>query len=104
MPVVFPGVGIADCRAFAGVVDIGRAGGLEQKRMARSDNSKSSWRMQGTLTSHDARPLPQPRSTRSVRVRAGAIVIQAHHLNTEVRLFLLRHFLVSGRLGMRRPV
>ena len=69
MPLVFPGVGIADCRTFAGVVDIGRVGGLGQKRMARSDNSKSSWRMQGTLTSHDARPLPQPRSTRRFSAR-----------------------------------
>lgn len=31
MPLVFPGVGIADCRAFPGVVDIGRTGGLEQE-------------------------------------------------------------------------
>ncbi len=40
IPLVFPGVGIADCRTFAGVVDMGRA-----MPTVRRDNSHLSWPM-----------------------------------------------------------
>jgi hypothetical protein len=35
-PVVLPGVGIADCRAFPGVIDIGE-GYMSSGRLTRSD-------------------------------------------------------------------
>lgn len=58
IPLIFPGVGIADCRGFPGVVDmVDRYSTVNVKRMVDFQPSP--------ISSHDARPLPQPRLNRA---------------------------------------
>jgi hypothetical protein len=59
IPLIFPGVGIADCRGFPGVVDmVDRCSTVHVKRMVDFPPSP-------IISSHDARPLPRPRLDRA---------------------------------------
>jgi hypothetical protein len=58
IPLIFPGVGIADCRGFPGVVDmVDRCSTVHVKRMVDFPPSP--------LSRHMTRALPQPRLDRA---------------------------------------